>query len=69
MPGLGGREVGRRVLELKPEARVLYVSGYTHDAIGKEGVPDEGIEFLPKPFTSSTLLDRVRALLDQPRAQ
>jgi PAS domain S-box-containing protein len=68
MPGLGGREVARRVLELKPEARVLYVSGYTRDAIGKEGVMDEGIEFLPKPFTASTLLGRVRALLDQPRS-
>jgi len=67
MPGLGGREVARRVLGLKPEARVLYVSGYTHDAIGKEGVQDEGSEFLPKPFTASTLLDRVRTLLDRPR--
>jgi len=65
MPGLGGREVARRLVELKPDARVLYVSGYTHDAIGKEGVQDEGIEFLPKPFTASTLLDRVRALLDR----
>jgi len=68
MPGLGGPEVARRVVELKPEARVLYVSGSTHDAIGREGVLDEGIEFLPKPFTASTLLDRVRTMLDQPRA-
>jgi CheY-like chemotaxis protein len=67
MPGLGGREVARRVLELKPEARVLYVSGHTRDAIGKEGVRDDGIEFLPKPFTATTLLDRVRSLLDRPR--
>jgi CheY-like chemotaxis protein len=67
MPGLGGREVARRVVEMKPEARVLYVSGYTNDAIGKDGVQDEGIEFLPKPFTASTLLDRVRTLLDRPR--
>jgi CheY-like chemotaxis protein len=66
MPGLGGREVARRVLELKPEARVLYVSGYAHDAIGKQGVHDAGIEFLPKPFTASSLLDRVRTLLDRP---
>jgi FixJ family two-component response regulator len=66
MPGLGGREVARRVVELKPEARVLFVSGYTHDAVGKEGVQDEGIEFLPKPFTASSLLDRVRTLLDRP---
>ena len=65
MPGLGGQEVARRVLELKAEARVLFVSGYTHDAIGKKGALDEGIEFLPKPFTASTLLDRVRAVLDR----
>jgi len=45
--------------------RVLYVSGYTHDAISRQGLLDEGIEFLPKPFTSAALLARVRAVLDR----
>jgi PAS domain S-box-containing protein len=66
MPGTGGREMARRIVELRPGVRVLYVSGYTHDAISQQGVLDEGIEFLPKPFTSAALLARVRALLDPP---
>ena len=65
MPGLGGPEVARRVRELKPKARVLFVSGHSHDVIGEEGALDGGAEFLPKPFTASTLLDRVRTLLDR----
>jgi len=68
MPGLGGREVARRVLELKPETRVLYVSGSTHATAGKRGMQDEEFEFLAKPFTASTLLDRVRMVLDRPRS-
>ena len=65
MPGTGGREMARRIVELRPGLRVLYVSGYTHDAISRQGVLDEGIEFLPKPFTSAALLARVRAVLDR----
>ncbi len=65
MPGTGGREMARRIGELRPGIRVLYVSGYTHDAISQQGVLDEGIEFLPKPFTATALLARVRAVLDR----
>ncbi len=69
MPGLGGREIARQIMEWRPEASVLFMSGYTHDAIDREGVLDEGIEFLQKPFTASSLLDRVRTLLDRSRAR
>jgi two-component system cell cycle sensor histidine kinase/response regulator CckA len=65
LPGLGGREVARRIAELRPGVRVIYMSGYTHDAISQQGVLDEGIEFLPKPFTSAALLARVREVLDR----
>ena len=65
MPGTGGRDMARRIGELRPGVRVLYVSGYTHDAISQQGVLDEGIEFLPKPFTPAELLARVRAVLDR----
>jgi len=65
MPGLGGAEVARLVVEKCPRVKVLYMSGYTDDAIGRQGVLDEGVEFLPKPFTPALLLARVRAVLDR----
>ncbi len=43
---------------------MLYVSGYTQDAIAQRGVLEARVEFLPKPFTASVLLERVRAVLD-----
>jgi nitrogen-specific signal transduction histidine kinase/ActR/RegA family two-component response regulator len=64
MPGLGGRALADELRRLHPALRVLYVSGYTQDAIVQRGVLDSGIEFLPKPFTPTVLLSRVRAILD-----
>jgi DNA-binding response OmpR family regulator len=65
MPGDGGREAALRVLEACPDARVLYVSGYTNDAISRKGVLEEGSDFLPKPFTPEVLRARVREVLDR----
>jgi two-component system cell cycle sensor histidine kinase/response regulator CckA len=65
MHGQGGREVARRITELRPGVRTLYMSGYTHEAISQHGVLDEGLDFLPKPFTPSVLLSRVRQSLDR----
>jgi PAS domain S-box-containing protein len=64
MPGLDGRGLAEALHHLRPGAPVLYVSGYTGDAIAQRGVLDPGIELLPKPFTPGDLLARVRALLD-----
>jgi len=64
MPGLDGRALAEAMGHRHPGLRVLYVSGYAQDAIVKRGVLDQGIEFLPKPFTAATLLERVRAVLD-----
>ena len=65
LPGLDGREL---VEELRSrsggELRALYISGYTHDVIGRHGVLDSGVAFLAKPFTAEMLLARVRILLD-----
>ncbi len=64
MPGLDGRAVANELRRHHPDLRVLYVSGHAQDVIAKRGVLEPGIELLPKPFTASSLLARVRAVLD-----
>jgi len=64
MPGLSGPELVRRLEGVRPEIRVLYVSGYADDAMERHGVNEERVSFLAKPFNSETLLRRVREVLD-----
>ncbi|HUI72554.1 MAG TPA: response regulator, partial [Spirochaetia bacterium] len=64
MPGLNGKEVARRVRARHPGVRVMFVSGYTEDANVRQVAPEEGVDFLQKPFKSADLLARVRRLLD-----
>jgi two-component system cell cycle sensor histidine kinase/response regulator CckA len=64
MPGLDGRSLASELLRRHPALRVLFVSGYPQDAIADRGVLETGVELLPKPFTATALLTRVRAVLD-----
>ena len=64
MPGLSGRELVETLRGLRPGLRVLYMSGYTADAIAHHGVLDPGVEFIQKPFTPSALARRLRETLD-----
>ena len=63
MPELGGRELAERILTIRPDIKVLFMSGHTQDVILKEGVKS-GTPFLHKPFTPSDLAHKVRAVLD-----
>jgi signal transduction histidine kinase/ActR/RegA family two-component response regulator len=63
MPRLGGRELGERLRAAGNEAAVLYMSGYTGDAVTQRAMVDEGAEFLEKPFTPDRLLQRVDEIL------
>jgi two-component system cell cycle sensor histidine kinase/response regulator CckA len=64
MPGATGKEVATMVIELRPEIRVLYMSGYSESVIASQGVIDQGITLLSKPFRAPDLLEHVRAVLD-----
>ncbi|HUL03462.1 MAG TPA: ATP-binding protein [Gemmatimonadales bacterium] len=65
MPGDSGHELARRLAPRRPAMRVLYMSGYTEDAITHRGVLAPGIELLEKPFDPEILLRRVREVLDR----
>ena len=64
MPRMTGRELAGRLLVIRPETRVLYMSGYTADVIAHRGILDPGVEYIPKPFAPPELAARVRRLLD-----
>ena len=64
MPGMNGRELASQIALLLPNVRVLYMSGYTENAVGHDGMLDPGINLLQKPFSLPALRDRVREVLD-----
>jgi CheY-like chemotaxis protein len=64
MPGMDGRQLAQRISALKPGVKVLFMSGYTADVIAQRGVLDEGIQYLPKPFTRDDLAHKLREVLD-----
>ncbi len=68
MPEMSGREVVRRLLQERPAVRVLvrvlYMSGYSDEAVAQHGVLDAGTSFIAKPFTPATLATKVRQVLE-----
>jgi FixJ family two-component response regulator len=64
MPQLGGRELAERAIQLRPDMKVLFMSGHTEDVVIKEGV-QKGTAFLQKPFTPAGLAKTVRDTLDR----
>ena len=65
MPEISGKEVADRLLELRPSIRVLFMSGYTDEAIVQHGVLDANVKFIQKPFTWIALTRKVREVLNR----
>jgi two-component system cell cycle sensor histidine kinase/response regulator CckA len=63
---MSGRVIADRFTKIRRDARVLFVSGYTDDAIIHRGVLESHVQFLQKPFTPDALVRKVRHTLDQP---
>ena len=66
MPNVSGRDLAEMFAKTFPSSKVLFMSGYTDDAIVRHGILQEGIAYLQKPFTPESLASKVRAVLDLP---
>jgi two-component system, cell cycle sensor histidine kinase and response regulator CckA len=65
MPGASGPELTRQLIERRSALRVIFMSGYTEEAIVQHGVIQPGIAFLNKPFTSEALAEKIREVLER----
>ncbi len=69
MPQMSGRELAERLTPMRPEMRVLYMSGYPDNTIVQHGILEAGTAFLQKPFTINALELKVREILDSGRGR
>ncbi|MGY3456505.1 CheY-like chemotaxis protein [Bradyrhizobium sp. LM3.4] len=65
MPGINGRELGKRAQQMRPELKILYMTGYSRNAVVHQGRLDEGVNLLEKPISQAKLALRVREILDR----
>ncbi len=65
MPGLNGRQLADEAVQVRPNLKVLFTTGYTHNAIVHNGQLDQGVDLISKPFTFAALAKKVRQVLDR----
>jgi len=66
MPNMNGKQLADQMLKLRPQIKVLFMSGYTQDLVAHHGILDPGIHFISKPFAAAALQECLRRLLEQP---
>ncbi|MFO8001918.1 MAG: PAS domain S-box protein, partial [Marinilabilia sp.] len=64
MPEMNGRDLSRQITDLYPDIRLLFMSGYTANVIAHQGVLDDGVAFIQKPFSMAEMTEKVREVLD-----
>jgi FixJ family two-component response regulator len=64
MPEMSGKELFKRIAQIRPGIRGLFMSGYTADIIARRGVLDAGVDFIQKPFSLDILSQKIRKALD-----
>jgi len=64
MPQMSGTELVAKINKIKPEVKVLYMSGYTENVIVRQGVSNEGIHFVQKPFSMKDFARKVREAIE-----
>ncbi len=63
IPEMNGKELSERILDIKPGMKCLFMSGYTADVIARQGILEEGVQFIPKPFSLKDMAAKVREVL------
>jgi FixJ family two-component response regulator len=64
MPEMNGRDLAEQITTLNPDIPLLFMSGYTANVIAHQGVLDDGVAFIQKPFSMAEMTAKVRELLD-----
>ena len=64
MPGMNGRELGEKAIQMRPRLKVLYMTGYSRNAVVHHGRLDQGVDLLQKPISTQVLASRLRDALD-----
>jgi FixJ family two-component response regulator len=64
MPEMSGRQLAEEFSRVRTDANVIFMSGYTDDAVVRHGVVSAGVDYLQKPFSPDALLRKVREVLD-----
>jgi len=69
MPGMNGRQLAERLIQIHPEMKVLFTSGYTENVIAHHGVIDAGLNFIGKPYTPQSLAKKLRDVLEHDKGR